>query len=469
MSPSSPPAVAQNRVDAAAREDLRAAFEVEALHGRGPASLVYFARDLETGAGVAVKVFPCASGVGATVVEDFRDAVAQAATLQHPHVASPYRAGASERFFWCAVPRITGWSLADWLQSDRRLELQPCLRLVTEVAGALQYAHDLGVVHGDLKPANILLNVTPGAVVTDFWVPWVLECLGALAAAERGEGRLRRLEYVAPEERSGEWPSPAGDQYALAAVTCHCLWGKAGLPDAPPSRYRMVSEVLERALSDAPNARFPSVREYAAALHAAAAAAPAAPRPSPIEPRAVVLPEPGPPHAVSRRAPKRRWIAGVLALVVAVAAGAVAVLGPGGEPGAPDSVGVTAVPHESSSADPVSAAPIAPPSSLPPLPAPTPSPPPSRPTVAAPQRPVTRAPVPAARPGRLFINSTPWGQAYVDSVLIGNTPRAGVLVAPGVHLVRVVRDGFEPYERSVRVVQGEDLRLVDIVLRELAP
>jgi len=57
----------------------------------------------------------------------------------------------------------------------------------------------------------------------------------------------------------------------------------------------------------------------------------------------------------------------------------------------------------------------------------------------------------------------------VDSVLIGNTPRAGVLVAPGVHLVRVVRDGFEPYERSVRVVQGEDLRLVDIVLRELAP
>ncbi len=302
MSPPSPSpsAVAQDRVDAAAREDLRAAFEVEALHGRGPASLVYFARDLDTGAGVAVKVFPCASGVGATVVEDFRDAVAQAATLQHPHVASPYRAGASERFFWCAVPRITGWSLADWLQSDRRLELRPCLRLVTEVAGALQYAHDLGVVHGDLKPANVLLNVAPGAVVTDFWVPWVLECLGALAAGELGAGRLRRLEYVAPEERSGEWPSPAGDQYALAAVTCHSLWGKAGLPDAAPSRYRMISEVLERALSDAPNARFPSVREYAAALHAAAAA-PAAAHQSPVESVAAVLPEPVP-LATARRA-----------------------------------------------------------------------------------------------------------------------------------------------------------------------
>ncbi len=466
MSPPPAPPVAQDRVDAAAREDLRAAFEVEALHGRGPASLVYFARDLETGAGVAVKVFPRVSGLGASVVEDFRDAVAQAATLQHPHVASPYRAGASERFFWCALPRITGWSLADWLASDRRLELQPCLRLVTEVAGALEYAHGLGVVHGDLKPANVLLNVAPGAVVTDFWVPWVLECLGGLAAGENGEGRVRRMEYVAPEERSGEWPSPAGDQYALAAVTCHCLWGKAVLPDDPPARYRMISEALERALSAVPGARFPSVRDFAAALRAAAAAAPASPRQAPIEPLAIVLPEPAPPPTASHRAPKRRWIAGMLALAVAGAAGAVAVLGPGGEPGAPDSARAAAVPRESSVAEPFIATPIV----APPPSAPAPAPPlPSRPAVAAPQRSVPRAPVAAARPGRLFISSTPWGQAYVDSVLIGNTPQVGVPVAPGVHVVRVVRDGFEPYERSVRVGPGEDLRLVDIVLRELAP
>jgi hypothetical protein len=71
--------------------------------------------------------------------------------------------------------------------------------------------------------------------------------------------------------------------------------------------------------------------------------------------------------------------------------------------------------------------------------------------------------------GRLFINATPWGEVYVDGVLIGNTPKASVPVVPGTHRVRVVREGFETFERTIQVGSGQDVRLTDIVLHEVRP
>jgi hypothetical protein len=74
-----------------------------------------------------------------------------------------------------------------------------------------------------------------------------------------------------------------------------------------------------------------------------------------------------------------------------------------------------------------------------------------------------------ARPGRLFINATPWGRIYVDGVLLGNTPKVALPVAPGTHRVRIMRDGYAPFERTVGVAPGQDLRLTDIVLVEVQP
>ena len=90
-----------------------------------------------------------------------------------------------------------------------------------------------------------------------------------------------------------------------------------------------------------------------------------------------------------------------------------------------------------------------------------------RPRVHAP---AARAPSrPAAAPGRLFVNATPWGEVYVDGVLIGNTPQAGVSISPGAHRLRIVRDGFQPVDLAIRVASGQDLRLTDIVLQEVKP
>jgi len=72
-------------------------------------------------------------------------------------------------------------------------------------------------------------------------------------------------------------------------------------------------------------------------------------------------------------------------------------------------------------------------------------------------------------PGRLFISATPWGQVYVDGELIGNTPRVNVPVSAGPHQLRVVREGYQPYELAIKVASGQELRITDIVLQELKP
>ena len=72
-------------------------------------------------------------------------------------------------------------------------------------------------------------------------------------------------------------------------------------------------------------------------------------------------------------------------------------------------------------------------------------------------------------PGQLFINARPWGRVYVDGEFVGNTPQAGLTIAAGVHTIRVVRDGFEPYEAEIEIFSGRQRRITDIVLRPRQP
>src|SRR5216117_1219240 len=99
------PSTGRDTVDAA-RDDLRGLFELETLHRRGPASLVWLARDLEFDQPVALKLMPRTPGAGAEVEEAFHRAAALVATLDHPHVVPWYSAGATDRFFWCSMEYV---------------------------------------------------------------------------------------------------------------------------------------------------------------------------------------------------------------------------------------------------------------------------------------------------------------------------------------------------------------------------
>jgi serine/threonine protein kinase len=452
-------------LDAAAREDLADVFSLESVHRRGPRgeSIVYMARDLEYEQRVAVKVMGRRPGDGSAVEEAFHKAAAAAAVLDHPHIVQLYSAGATDRLWWWSMRYVEGRSLAERLRSSGPMDWSACIRIIDDVAAALESAHRLSVVHGDLTPANVLVDAAGHAHVTDFWLPWVIR---------HGQSP------------SGVRPGPATDQAALAALVEVCL-GKTGA-ELPPH----VERAIARATSHTPAERFPSVLGFRGALGYTT------PRPASGVPVPLQLLGYEAMGDVSTHEARWRWVPiAVLTLVVlgAVAApwlmssnspGGQSVTAPAGASGAADealgrppaeSLGsrplpAAAAPSPNDSVASVRMAPpsprVAPVSSLP-APAPAPAPPPSprpRPRPRAEQR-----AAPAAEPGRLFINATPWGQVYLDDELLGNTPQVAVPVPPGQHRLRVVRDGFEPYEQSILVAAGQQLRFTDIVLHEVKP
>ncbi|MBI1722706.1 MAG: PEGA domain-containing protein, partial [Gemmatimonadetes bacterium] len=91
------------------------------------------------------------------------------------------------------------------------------------------------------------------------------------------------------------------------------------------------------------------------------------------------------------------------------------------------------------------------------------------PSPAAPTRARRAEPGTASATGRLFVNATPWGQLFIDGQPVGNTPRANLEIPAGTHHIRVVRDGFEPFDRTIEVAAGQEVRLTGIVLVEHRP
>jgi protein kinase-like protein/PEGA domain-containing protein len=492
------PALARDPIDASVQEDLRELFRLEMLYARGPTSRLYLARDLEYDQPVALKVMPRSPQAWARAEEAFHEAAAEAAVLAHPHVVPLNSAGATDRLFWYSSEFVTGRSLAELLRAGPPMELDACVKLAEQIAAALDGAHRLGVVHANLKPSNVLLDAGGHVRVTDFWIRWVLEQLGASVGkgnANDGEARDWPGPYLSPEQRVGHEPGPAADQYALGALVYECLAGapphaedpmaavaegRSPTPPQPlidvrPDVPADVSAAVERALSQAPDGRYETAGHFVAALRAPESSFESVSL-GPLE----VAPARAPAH-VGR--PARHGIGlvsvALLAFVIVGAAGAAWILGlglTGGQPIAsqpaptepsPDTMTSPAAASTASSMPRPDATvgatgvPV-PPVAARPVPKPIKRAPPAG--VVPPARP--RRDAPSRAPGRLFVNAIPWGQVFVDDASIGNTPRVAVPIAPGTHRVRVSRDGFEPFERTVQVAPGQDVRLTDIVLRE---
>lgn len=484
-------------IDAVVQEDLRDLFTLESALGHGPGSVVYLAHDLEYNHPVAVKVIPRAAGDGPAVEQAFHRAAAVAAGLEHPRIVPLYSAGATDRIFWWSMPCVQGQSLAEELRDGTAIELDRCLELAHEIADALDFAHRLGVTHADLTPANVLVDVDGHVHVTDFWLPWTLTQAGAQSP---GEADSLSAAYLSPEQRLRREAGPAGDQYALATMIYACLTGApppvedamaaiaGGRSPAPPARLGEmrsdipagVSTAVERAMSRSPDGRYATALDFVVALKRTAT-----PVPSGAALRLTGY------EALDHRAQGAnwRWVpAGVLTLVAlgaVVAPWLLSSRSPSTSTASPEAPSVarasvdslslmTAAPSPRPRPDTGAPRPNAP---SPPVatdvtPRPKSAPPPARPprvSRPAPAAPARDAVADRATPGRLFVNATPWGQVYVDDDVVGNTPQIGLPVTPGAHRLRVVRDGFEPYEVAILVAPGQELRFTDIVLHETKP
>src|SRR4029077_18352715 len=136
--------------------------------GAGGMATVYLADDIKHDRKVAVKVLrpELAAVIGA---DRFLKEIKTTANLQHPHILGLIDSGSSDGLLWYAMPFVQGESLRDRLNREKQLPISDAVRIATEAASALDYAHRHGVIHRDIKPENILLH-DGSALVADFGI-----------------------------------------------------------------------------------------------------------------------------------------------------------------------------------------------------------------------------------------------------------------------------------------------------------
>jgi serine/threonine-protein kinase len=214
---------------------LGSAVELERELGGGGMSRVYLARDSRLGRRIVVKLLApeLASGVSA---ERFEQEIRLAAGLQHPHIVPLLAAGEAAGLPYFTMPFIEGESLRRRLDQGGPLPVAEAVRLLSQVASALAYAHARGLIHRDVKPDNVLLS-PGGAMVTDFGVAKALRAATSTEAVPAASGltaagfALGTPSYMAPEQAVGDPATDArADLYAFGAMAYECLTGSIPFP-----------------------------------------------------------------------------------------------------------------------------------------------------------------------------------------------------------------------------------------------
>jgi serine/threonine-protein kinase len=215
-------------------------YRIERELGQGGMATVYLAEDLKHGRKVAIKVLrpELAAVIGA---ERFLREIKTIATLQHPHILGLIDSGEVQGTAYYVMPFVEGESLRDRLNREKQLPIGDAVRIASEVAGALDYAHRHGVIHRDIKPENILLH-DGQALVADFGIALAVSSAGGSRMTETGMS-LGTPTYMSPEQAMGEREITArSDVYALGCVTYEMLIGEP--PFTGPTAQAIVAKVM---------------------------------------------------------------------------------------------------------------------------------------------------------------------------------------------------------------------------------
>ncbi|HJS47868.1 MAG TPA: serine/threonine-protein kinase, partial [Gemmatimonadales bacterium] len=273
-------------------------YRLERELGQGGMATVYLGYDLRHDRRVAVKVLrpELAAVIGA---ERFLAEIKTTANLQHPHILPLFDSGAADSFLYYVMPYVEGESLRDRLGREHQLPVSDAVRLATEIAGALDYAHRRGVIHRDIKPENVMLH-DGQALVADFGIALAMANTAGTRMTETGMS-LGTPHYMSPEQAMGQREiTGRSDVYALGAITYEMLVGEP--PFTGPTAQAIIARVMTeeprgligqrksippdveaavfRALEKLPADRFASAAEFARALETPGYAATATTHPA---------------------------------------------------------------------------------------------------------------------------------------------------------------------------------------------
>src|SRR5262245_29779783 len=219
-------------------------YEVEAVLGHGGMGVVFKARHLRLNRVVALKMALAGSYAGPHERERFRREAEAVAALRHPNVVQVYDVGEAAGRPYFTMEFLEGGSLAHRLTGTPQPARQAA-QLVATLAGAVQAAHQSGVVHRDLKPGNVLLTADGTPRISDFGLARRLDTDGGLSWTGTPLGTP---SYMAPEQALGQAHAvgPAADVYALGAILYELLTGR------PPFRAETAAETLRQVVSQDP-------------------------------------------------------------------------------------------------------------------------------------------------------------------------------------------------------------------------
>jgi len=259
-------------------------YEIVALIGAGGMGTVYRARDTRLGREVAVKVLPPRLAQDAEFLQRFQREASTVASLDHPHIIAILNVGEQDGLYYIVMRLAQGETLHDLIRRSGALPVEQALKIIEQLADALQYAHQRSIIHRDLKPANIMVEPHERVTLMDFGIAKPLA-----SKLTRAGTLIGTPEYMAPEQFTPAPVDARADLYALGVVLYEMLTGQVPFkgdtpfsvsqqhthaPPAPPRQINprippAVEQVILHSLSKRPEERYQTALELATALRAA--------------------------------------------------------------------------------------------------------------------------------------------------------------------------------------------------------
>jgi eukaryotic-like serine/threonine-protein kinase len=273
-------------------------YQIRGVLGKGAMGLVYDGHDATLERRVAIKTIQTRGLDEATAKhyeKRFQREVRAVARLNHPNIVQVYDFGTEGDLAYIVMEYIEGKELKDYLEAKEPFDLGTIFRLMGELLGALEFAHQAGVIHRDVKPANVMLDSGKRAKLTDFGVARITEGDAESVDMTRAGAMIGTPSYMSPEQIQGQPIDRRSDIFSAGVLFYQLLTGKkpfegAGFPlakkivqDDPAAPSTLVhipaaiDRVIARALAKAPEKRYPSAREFAEALEHVRAGKPLGP------------------------------------------------------------------------------------------------------------------------------------------------------------------------------------------------